>query len=185
MPCRRLSRPGLMSQRKTTCSPMRIPSPTLALCTGSTPNPTCSLHYLGNTHQNDWYVVFCVLLQLLYPLGKAIVGGSPCNVENDQSSRRPLVVGLCDGSKPLLSSGVPYLGLDLLVAELKGFGGELDSDGGLRLLWEFIVGEAREEVGFADARILIRKVRYLQWRLAWTESRIGRWLWFYSLYEEI
>ena len=47
---------------------------------------------------------------------------------------------------------VPNLGLDDLVVDLEGAGGELDPpDGGLGLEAELVAGEAGEQVGLADA----------------------------------
>jgi hypothetical protein len=54
---------------------------------------------------------------------------------------------------PLLSGGVPNLGLDDLAVDLEGAGGELDADGGLGLEAELVLGEAGEEVRLADAGV--------------------------------
>ena len=56
-------------------------------------------------------------------------------------------------SEPLLTSGVPNLGLDDLVVDVDASGGELDADRGLGLEAELVAGESREEVGLADAGV--------------------------------
>ena len=58
-----------------------------------------------------------------------------------------------DQSVPLLAGGVPNLGLDDLAVDLEAAGGELDTDGGLGLEAELVLGEAGEEVGLADAGV--------------------------------
>ena len=52
-----------------------------------------------------------------------------------------------------LSSCVPDLRLDGLAVNLDAAGREFDTDGGFAVEVEFVAGEAREQVGFADARV--------------------------------
>jgi hypothetical protein len=55
--------------------------------------------------------------------------------------------------EPFLASGVPNLGLDDLIVNADAAGSEFNSDGGLGLEAEFVPGEARQEVGLANARV--------------------------------
>ena len=72
----------------------------------------------------------------------------------------PLVVRTGDGSKPLLSCGVPYLQFDGFGVDGEGpewwmglLEFEVDADGGEVWLLEGVVGKAAEEGGFADGAI--------------------------------
>lgn len=60
---------------------------------------------------------------------------------------------LKEGSYPPNSYRVPDLGLDGLGVDLDAAGCEFDADGGFAVEVEFVAGEAREEVGFADAAV--------------------------------
>lgn len=82
-----------------------------------------------------------------------------------------------------MAGGVPNLGLDDLIVDLNGAGGELDADGGFGLLAELILGETGEEVGFSDAgvadqhhleKIIVILVRSVRAHLEFLARWIGR-----------
>ena len=52
-----------------------------------------------------------------------------------------------------MTCGVPNLSLDDFFVDADASGGELDADRGFGLEAELVAGEAREEVGFADAGV--------------------------------
>uniref|UniRef100_J3L2P5 Uncharacterized protein n=1 Tax=Oryza brachyantha TaxID=4533 RepID=J3L2P5_ORYBR len=54
---------------------------------------------------------------------------------------------------PLLAGGVPDLGLDELVVDADGLGGELDADGGPGLQAELVPREPRQQVRLPHAAV--------------------------------
>lgn len=61
--------------------------------------------------------------------------------------------GKGEGAKPFLARGVPDLGLDDFGIDVQGASGELDANGGLGLQVKLVLGEARKQVGLADAGV--------------------------------
>jgi hypothetical protein len=60
------------------------------------------------------------------------------------------VVGICDGSEPLLSCGVPDLKFNVFVVGGDSFESEVDADGGHVVFVELVVCESEEEAALAD-----------------------------------
>lgn len=91
--------------------------------------------------------------QLLQPPRHVLVGLMLGDVVDKQGADGAAIVGGGDGAVALLAGRVPDLGLDGLAVDLNAAGRELDADGRLAVEVEFVAGESREEVGFADAGI--------------------------------
>jgi hypothetical protein len=66
---------------------------------------------------------------------------SPGDVIDQEGSYGALVVGSGDGLESLLTGGVPNLDFDDLAVDFDGLGSELDADGQLVLMSEFVVRE--------------------------------------------
>ncbi|TPX50230.1 hypothetical protein SeMB42_g02323 [Synchytrium endobioticum] len=99
-----------------------------------------------------------MVTQLLEPAVDVLVRDVFGDVVDEQGADGAAIVGGGDGAVPLLAGGVPDLGLDRLGIDLDGAGGELDANGGFGLEVELVAGEARQEVGLADAREVVCRV---------------------------
>lgn len=66
------------------------------------------------------------------------------NIVDQECTGCTTVVGVGDGSNFLVAGSVPDLNHDVLSVDVEGFGGELDSDGGVELEGEFVVAESGE-----------------------------------------
>ena len=75
------------------------------------------------------------------------------DVVDEEGANSAAVVGGGDSSVAFLTRGVPDLSFDGLAVDLDAAGCEFDTDGGFAVEIEFVAGEAREEVGFSDARV--------------------------------
>lgn len=91
--------------------------------------------------------------QFLQPSRHVLVGAVLADVVDEQSAHGAAIVGGGDGAVALLARRVPDLGLDGLGVDGDAAGRELDADGGFAVEVEFVAREAREQVGFADARV--------------------------------
>ena len=96
-----------------------------------------------------------VLLEFLDPLGEIVVGVSAGEIEDNECTSRPLVVGVGDSPEALLASGVPDLCLHGAAVDADGLGGELDPDGGLGLLRELVGRKPRQQVGLPYSRVCV------------------------------
>ena len=74
-------------------------------------------------------------------------------IENQEDSYWPFVVGSGDGSKSFLSGSVPDLHFDFLVLDIEDLGPELDSKGRLMLVVEPSLDHAHEHAAFADTGV--------------------------------
>ena len=120
-----------MSTGSTADSDGRTQWPIPALLPSHFPGRICCLPKPITTYEDAGHALLRILLQLLDPLGDVFVGVSASQVEDQEGSRCPLVIGMGNGPIPLLASCVPNLYLDLLAIEVNGLGGKLDADGGL------------------------------------------------------
>ena len=104
-------------------------------------------------HQHDHNIRVRVIAQLLQPSCHVLVGLMLADVVDEQRTDGAAVVGGGDGAVAFLPRSVPDLGFDGLAVDLDAAGCEFDADGGFAVEVEFVAGEAREQVGFADPRI--------------------------------
>lgn len=111
----------------------------------------CEIGLIADEHDGD--TLFCIFAELTKPLLHVLEGFCLGEVEGDDGSNCPAVVGVCYGSEALLSCSVPDLVLDAFAINGHSFGRELHPDSGLGVHVEGIIDEAREEVGLADPRI--------------------------------
>jgi len=71
-------------------------------------------------------------------------------IESDNCSNCPPVIGIGNGPEPLLSGCVPNLVLDDFALDVGCFGGELNSDGGFGVHVEGVVYKSGEQVGLPN-----------------------------------
>mmetsp|Transcript_7344 Transcript_7344/g.17995 ORF Transcript_7344/g.17995 Transcript_7344/m.17995 type:complete len:252 (+) Transcript_7344:347-1102(+) len=90
---------------------------------------------------------------LVDPFGGGEEGCAVGDVVDDDGDGGVADVGGDEGAEALLSGGVPELEADGAVFEVHGFGEEVDADGGLVVVVEFVVHEARDDGGFADGLV--------------------------------
>lgn len=105
------------------------------------------------SHQHNDDVAICMIPQLFQPPCHVLECLVLADVVDQQSTHGTTVVGRRYGSVTLLAGSVPDLRLDGLCVDLDTTGCELDADGGLGVEVELVAGEAREQVGLADARV--------------------------------
>lgn len=105
------------------------------------------------THKHDHNIGVGMVPELLQPARDVLVCLVLADVVDEQRSDSAAVVCARDGAVALLAGRVPDLGFDGLVVDLDAAGGKLDADGGLAVEIEFVAGESREQVGFADAGV--------------------------------
>ena len=80
--------------------------------------------------------------------------GKTEDTEREMSNESVLCLRRCDCPEPLLSGGVPDLGLDAPAAlDLDALGGELDADGRLGLERELVAREAVQQVRLPHAGV--------------------------------
>lgn len=104
-------------------------------------------------HQHNHNIRVRMISEFLQPPCHVLVGLVLADVVDEQRADGAAVVGRGDGAVAFLTRGVPDLGLDGLAVDLDATGCELDADGGFAVEVEFVAGEAREQVGFADPRV--------------------------------
>lgn len=111
----------------------------------------CEIRLIADEHDCD--TLFCILTELTKPLLHVLEGFCLGEVEGDDGSNCPTVIGIGNGSEALLSCSVPDLVLDAFTIYGHCFGCELNSDSGLGVHVEGIIDKAREEVGLTNSRI--------------------------------
>ena len=94
---------------------------------------------------------FCVFLEFAKPLLYVLESFGFGEVEGNNGSNSASVVCVGDGSEAFLSGGVPDLIFDAFAVDVGGFGGELNSDGGLGVHVEDVVDESRKKVRLTHA----------------------------------
>jgi hypothetical protein len=104
-------------------------------------------------HQHDHNVRIRMIPQLLQPPRHVLVRLMLADIVDKQRTNRTAVVRGRDGAIALLARRIPDLCFDGLVVDLDAAGRELDADSGLAVEVEFVAGEAREQVGLADAGV--------------------------------
>ena len=93
--------------------------------------------------QHDGDSSIGIILELSQPFLHVFKGLALGNIESNDGSNSPTIVCIGDGSETLLACGIPDLILDGLALDKCGFGGELDSNGGLRVHIEGVIDKAR------------------------------------------
>ena len=102
------------------------------------------------THQHNDNVRVSMIPQLFQPARDVLIGLVLGDVVDEQGSHSAAVVCTGDCAVALLTRCVPDLCLDGFVIDLDAAGGKFDADGGLAVEVEFVPGESREKVRFAD-----------------------------------
>lgn len=105
------------------------------------------------SHQHNDDVGVGMVPQLLQPPRDVLIGLVLADVVDQQRTDGASVVCGGDGAVPLLTGGIPDLGLDGFGVNLNGARGKLDTDGRLRVQVELVARETAQEVGFTNARI--------------------------------
>jgi len=100
---------------------------------------------LVSDEQHD-YVVLSVLAELRIPFLNIVEGAGLGDVVHQKGADSVSVVGVRDGSVPLLARGVPDLCAHLLVLDLNVSRRELNADRRLRVLFELVLRVAKEQV---------------------------------------
>ena len=94
-----------------------------------------------------------MVAQLLEPSCDVLVGLVLADIVDKESADGASVVSGSDGTVAFLSSGIPNLRLDGFGVNLDRTGGELDTDGGLRVEVELVSGKSAEKVGLSNTRV--------------------------------
>ena len=97
-----------------------------------------------------------VVFDLFDPFCQTLERSSAGDVENQQGSNCAPVVGPGDGLVGFLACGIPNLQFDFFIPDLKGFGPEFHSNGGVGVNFEHPVYKLHEYATFANACIKIR-----------------------------
>ena len=101
-----------------------------------------------------------VLSDFLDPYLQFLQGLGVVEGKSEKNARDSLVEGADDGSEGLLSWGVPDLHFDKFSGgEFENFGGELDADGDIVLLWELAFDVAENEGGLSGSWVR----RWIPW----------------------
>lgn len=102
------------------------------------------------SHQHYDNVAISVIPQLLQPSCNILERLELADVIDEQSSDGTAIISRCDGAVAFLASRVPDLGLDCLGVDLDAARRKLYANCGFAVKVEFVAGESREKVGFAD-----------------------------------
>jgi len=94
-----------------------------------------------------------VLINLTQPILDIIEGQLFSTIIHEENSHCTFIVGLSDGSKPLLACSVPYLKLDSLIGQFNSFDPKIYSNRGHMTRWKLIVWKPKEDARFADTWI--------------------------------
>lgn len=105
------------------------------------------------THQHNHNIRVRMIPQLLQPSRHVLVRLVLRDIVDEQRTHGATIVGRGDGAVAFLTRCVPNLGLDGFAVDLDAAGCEFDADGGLAVEVEFVAGESREQVRFADAGV--------------------------------
>lgn len=92
-------------------------------------------------------------LELIEPATDTVEGGPAADIVDNESTNSASVVSGGDGTEPLLASGVPNLGLDLLAVDFQALSLKLDAYGSLGVGIELVASVAGEQVGFANGGV--------------------------------
>ena len=106
---------------------------------------------ISNQHYDN--VRISMVPQLFQPTLYILICLMLADIVDEECANGTAVVGRCNGSIPLLSCGIPDLGLDSLCVNLNRPSSELDTNSGLGVKVEFIPSESREQVRLSDAGV--------------------------------
>jgi hypothetical protein len=108
--------------------------------------------FLISNKQNHC-VFLCIFLCLRNPSANTFKRLQTRQIKYYNCSHCSIVIGLCDCSKSLLSSCVPYLASNIFPINMAGLWGELDSDCWFFVFNEYAVYELWDEICFTDSSI--------------------------------
>lgn len=106
---------------------------------------------VGHQHQRNFVV--SVGLSLLDPTRHIIEWLSGGEIIDNDSTNGTPVVGPCDGLEWFLSSRVPYLQLDILLAQGDRFATKLNTDGSIMVQLELSIEELHQYAWFPNTFI--------------------------------
>jgi hypothetical protein len=110
------------------------------------------IQLVADKHNNNFR--FSVLFDFIEPPLHADEGFLICDIVDDKSSDRLTVMGASDGSKPLLTSGIPNLSLNGTSSfQRHGLCGKLYTDGRLVCPWKCVSNISTEQMCFAHVTI--------------------------------